>query len=124
MIDSTVQGLPAFQASAIEAVGKFNMAAVKGFEQLGSFYFDSARQAFETAIESNKRIAGVKTFAELTELQANLTKEFVENLTKYNKSAAALGATVAHDVAMPVGAIAKNGAAARQGRRASGARAS
>jgi len=97
MTEKTFSGLAAFDPSVIEAFVQTNRTTMEGFQRLSQFFFESARQNFDTAIDTSKRLAAVRTLPELAELQAKLSQEFFETVISRNKVAADLGTTIMRD---------------------------
>jgi phasin family protein len=68
---------PTFSVTG-QALAKANVVAGRGFQELAQYFLDCGRQSFENAVEMNKRLASVKTFAELGEVQAKLAQKSFE----------------------------------------------
>ena len=99
MTEKTVSGLSAIDPSVMDAFVKSNQVAMKSFERLSQYFFDSMRRNFETAIEMNKRLSAVKSLPELAALQTKLTQEFFDHVTESNKTVTELSTNMVHDVA-------------------------
>jgi len=84
----------AFDPATLEAFVQTNRTAMKGFEQLNRYFFETASKNFNTAIETSKRLSRVKTLPELAELQSSLSQEFFDTVTERNKAASELGSRI------------------------------
>jgi len=122
MTEKHSSGLAAFDPAVIEAFVVANHTAMKGFEKLSKYFFETARQNFDTAVETSRRLASVKSLAELSELQTKLSQEFFNTVSDRNKVAADLGATFMNDVTAAQ-TVRTEGDAGPVVRRAPGARA-
>ncbi len=103
MNDKTFAAFGALDPAVLESFVQSNRTAMKGFERLSQYFFETARQNFDTAVETSKRIASVKTLPELAELQGKLSQEFFETVTQRNKTATEMGATMMRDATTQAG---------------------
>jgi len=107
MTEKSRSEFAAFDPAVLEAFVQTNQTAMKGFEQLSRYFFETASRNFNTAVETSKRLARVKSLPELAELQSTLSQEFFDAVTERNKTASDLGskimqAAVVHDkIPMP-----------------------
>jgi phasin family protein len=113
MTEKPIPSLTALDPAVIDAFVATNRTAMKGFERLSQYFFESMQQNFDTAVETNKRLAGVKSITELTALQAKLTQEFFDTITERNQAAVELGASIMQDSRLPSAAHATSAAARR-----------
>ena len=123
MAEKTIPQLGAFDPTIIEAFVQTNLVAMKGYERLSQYFFESAQKNFELAIETNKRLCGVRTLTELADLQGKLSQEFFETVAERNKTAADMGAVMLRDTTAQVQVPANGGLGAPAGRRTPDAKA-
>jgi phasin family protein len=114
MTDQPTAALGAFNATILDAIVKNNLAAVKGFEQMSQYFFESTRKNFDLAIETNKRLASVTSLSELVDLQTKLSQEFFETVSERGKSASEMGATIVRDTAAQSGVPGANNGGIRR----------
>ncbi len=123
MAEETIPNLAASDSTLIEACVQTNLAAMQGYERLSQYFFESVRKNFELAIETNKRLSGVRTLAELADLQGKLSQEFLDTVSQRSKAASDLGTTIVRDATSPVEAHANGSLAATAVRRTPDAKA-
>jgi phasin family protein len=97
MTEKSITTFPAFDPATLEAFVQTNRTAMKGFEQLSRYFFETASKNFNTAVETSKRLSSVKSLPELAELQSKLSQEFFDTVTERNKTASDLGARMMQD---------------------------
>ncbi len=100
MTEQVTSKTSAIDPSMIDAFMKTSQTAMKGFERLSQYFFESTQRNFQYAIDTNKRLSGVKSLNELADLQTKLSQEFFDYISESNKAGAELTTSIRHDVAV------------------------
>ena len=96
-------GLPGFAATDVAAIAEANAALVKGFEAAGREVAGFAQQNMTQAVDAARALVGVRTVADLVEINRNLAQATLETAIAKSARLSEIGIRLATDALAPLG---------------------
>jgi hypothetical protein len=96
-------GLPGFAEADVAAIAEANAALVKGFEAAGREVAGFAQQNMTQAVDAARALVGVRTVADLIEVNRNLAQATLDTAIAKSARLSEIGIRLATEALAPLG---------------------